>query len=397
MNLVVVDTCRNLPHGKHFFDLLETVYVFVAGSSMHLKFIEVQKEINPSKPPKELKKISYTRWTAQVHACLSFKKLLSEVLVFLNKIISERSDRSPEAVGLLHQIDFKFVFNLCMYSYILSFFEGVSNYLQNVSSNLAEANILITSTIQSFTNSRSDEKFTEIYREVIKLCEENNIVIPTPTTTSAKRSRKIPKKYENYLITEKQDLETDLLTDKDQVKTQIFFSTIDLILSGLNNRFQKCSNVISAVSALHPNHELFLSFDAIYPLAQNYNSDIEALQSELKLLRKTIKQYELEKKFEIVNIMQLLDMLEIYKLVFQEVYKLAVISVTIPVSSAGCERTFSCLRRLKTYIRNKMTDERLSHLAIINIERVLAKTIDLSEVVSEFDAHHNSNRRIVLH
>ena len=94
--------------------------------------------------------------------------------------------------------------------------------------------------------------------------------------------------------------------------------------------------------------------------------------------------------------MELLDMLNIYKLVFSQTFKLAVISVTIPVSSASCERTFSCLRRVKTYLRNRMTNERLTHLALINIEKATAKSINIEEVVDEFDAAHN-NRKILLH
>lgn len=90
------------------------------------------------------------------------------------------------------------------------------------------------------------------------------------------------------------------------------------------------------MSALHPNDNAFLSYDAILPLAQNYNSDLESLKSELKLLPKTIKQYQVDKNIKIEDIMQLIDLLEAYKIVFRETYKLSVISSTIPVSSAGC-------------------------------------------------------------
>lgn len=55
----------------------------------------------------------------------------------------------------------------------------------------------------------------------------------------------------------------------------------------------------------------------------------------------------------------LLDLLEKYKLAFTESHKIVRIVITIPVSSAACERTFSCLRRLKNYMRSRMTNERL--------------------------------------
>jgi|UniRef100_A0A2S2QXH6 hypothetical protein len=74
---------------------------------------------------------------------------------------------------------------------------------------------------------------------------------------------------------------------------------------------------------------------------------------------------------------------------------MAMISITIPVSTAGCERTFSCQRRLKTYMRNKMTDEHLSNLAMMSIKKKLAKSLDLDEVIGKFAVNHN-NRKIIF-
>jgi hypothetical protein len=42
---------------------------------------------------------------------------------------------------------------------------------------------------------------------------------------------------------------------------------------------------------------------------------------------------------------------------------------TIPVNVCEFERSFSSVKRLKTYIRNTIGQERLSSLALINIER----------------------------
>ena len=45
------------------------------------------------------------------------------------------------------------------------------------------------------------------------------------------------------------------------------------------------------------------------------------------------------------------------------------IALTLPVSSAHDERAFSCLKRVKTYLRSTMTEQRLSNLACIAINR----------------------------
>lgn len=72
---------------------------------------------------------------------------------------------------------------------------------------------------------------------------------------------------------------------------------------------------------------------------------------------------------KINRLMNLIDLLEKYKIVFELKpieYRLALISITFPVSSAVCERTSPCLRRLKTYLRiNRMSNERLVNLSLI--------------------------------
>ena len=56
----------------------------------------------------------------------------------------------------------------------------------------------------------------------------------------------------------------------------------------------------------------------------------------------------------------------------------------VPVTSCTAERSFSALRRLKTYIRSTMGQERLSHLAILSIERGYANLIDINRVIDIF-------------
>src|SRR4029434_10371601 len=58
--------------------------------------------------------------------------------------------------------------------------------------------------------------------------------------------------------------------------------------------------------------------------------------------------------------------------------------LTMPVSTASAELSFSTMRRLKTYLRSTTTDERLTGLALMNIHTDLE--IDSEEVLKQFDA-----------
>ena len=78
---------------------------------------------------------------------------------------------------------------------------------------------------------------------------------------------------------------------------------------------------------------------------------------------------------------------------FPETLKLLQLVLTIPVSTAKCERTFSTLKRTKTYLRSTMNETRLSNMAILSIERDISSKLDLELVVDNFA---KENRRICL-
>ena len=59
-------------------------------------------------------------------------------------------------------------------------------------------------------------------------------------------------------------------------------------------------------------------------------------------------------------------------------------SVKLPVSSAHDERAFSCLKRVKTYLRSTMSEHRLSNLACISINREHVSSIAVRDLQKPF-------------
>ena len=68
-----------------------------------------------------------------------------------------------------------------------------------------------------------------------------------------------------------------------------------------------------------------------------------------------------------------------------EFSKVASILAVIPATSCSAERSFSGLRRLKTYLRNTMGQRRLNSLAIICIERAYGNEVIVSNMDKMID------------
>jgi hypothetical protein len=81
-------------------------------------------------------------------------------------------------------------------------------------------------------------------------------------------------------------------------------------------------------------------------------------------------------------------------LIFSESYKLLKIISTIPMTTAEAERSFSTLKRIKTFLRNSMTEDRFT--AMLSIEKRMINNIPNfnEEVINRFA--EKKERRIDL-
>jgi len=68
---------------------------------------------------------------------------------------------------------------------------------------------------------------------------------------------------------------------------------------------------------------------------------------------------------------------------------LLLVAVTLTITGASCESSFSKMKLQKTFPRNSMTSERLGNADRLSVERVRAEKIDLDDFVDEFDSRHD--------
>ena len=79
--------------------------------------------------------------------------------------------------------------------------------------------------------------------------------------------------------------------------------------------------------------------------------------------------------------------------VFSETVTLLKILITTPMTTAEAERCFSTLKRIKTFLRNTMTQERLNALDMLSMEkRLVTDMTDFNQKVIENFAGQKERR-----
>ena len=156
----------------------------------------------------------------------------------------------------------------------------------------------------------------------------------------------------------------------------------------LNDRFSsKTLSLTKSISTVYPESANFLNSEAIDEFCSHIGGDSNALKNEFLVIKPMLE----SKKTK--DVIQLLNELKLLSDVFPQTLKLIAGAMTMPISQVTCERSFSNMKIIKNYLRNSMTDKRLSDLTVMAIERDF--DINYERVIDKF-ANSNRNCRILL-
>ena len=151
------------------------------------------------------------------------------------------------------------------------------------------------------------------------------------------------------------------------------------MLAEMNERFSPQSeSVMLGINACNPSAATFLNINDLKKLSSHYN--MELFEPEVAVAKNYLQAQQLksEKKLTMEKAYTLLDPFPTLKKIFQ-------LALTVPVTSCSCERSFSCLRRVKTWLRSKMTQDRLDHLSVLAIESPTYTAGSDDELVAAFN------------
>nr|CAI5846922.1 unnamed protein product [Callosobruchus analis] len=303
-----------------------------------------------------LSRLCETRWSEKYKSIRKFSQHFSELVKSLETLSVEGNYATRKSAYQLHSAVTKPVFivslqTIAKYSAVI---EPVVNALQAKSIDMISVGKHIKNIKDILRNDREfpDRISNEILQKARAVAMDLNIEISVPRLAHKQTHRSNPPSD----------------NDNEYWRRSLIIPYIDSLISSLNIRFSQENTPAFALSRLHP---LYMTKTSIADLHKNaesfqefYNLDITG---ELNLwhnlwVTKALSDDQL-KDIEVV------DLFKEANIFYPAVRKALIILSTIPCTTATVERSFSTLRRVKTWLRSTMGEERLTGLCLMSVHR----------------------------
>lgn len=382
LNLVVNDAANVSHETTSFFDLVQDLYVFFSAST---KRWDVLKRHVPTLT---LKPLSDTRWSSRIDALKPLRYQIGNVYDALfeiseNLVLYDASTRhKAQALGLkLH--DYKVLCAVITWHDILFKVNVLSKMMQSSSLNIKVCVDYLENLIDFFSKMRSDEGYMNVLVGATELANDLEIQTDFPPVHSMRRrrtSRQFDYEHEDEAVRD----------PKIHFKINFFFKVLDQILSSLSDRFdglQSYSDIFGFLFKIGDISDQDLmknckDMDLKLRDESLNESDIDGsdLYNEIKAFNLHFKE-SLQREPE--DILQFI-LENSLMATFPNLFVALRIMLTLPVSVATGERSFSKLKIIKNYVRSTMLQERLTNLSLISIEHDILDSLNINDTIQEF-------------
>ncbi|KAJ8949879.1 hypothetical protein NQ318_010513 [Aromia moschata] len=250
-----------------------------------------------------------------------------------------------------------FIFCVCLIAKYSALLEPVVYILQGKTLDLVKCTQHIKQIISVITDHRAaaKEHTKELVDEATEIGEALDVELCIPRVVGKQQYRSNPSA-------------TNLT---EYFKRSIFIPHLDSFINSLENRFSDDKKPAFALHVLHPYLMNTLKELKIVTkdIAAFYN--IRDLPIETELWFSLWKNKDLQK--EELKALDLVDVLKETEQLFPHTRQALMICLAQPCTTATIERAFSTLRRVKTWLRSTMIQDRLNGLCMLSVHRKLVQ------------------------
>ncbi|KAL7307649.1 hypothetical protein TKK_0000333 [Trichogramma kaykai] len=322
-----------------------------------------------------------TRWVERHDGVIQFRDCIGKVIETLDHIATWTDmHTAAKAKSLrLSLCNGEVIISIVCLANLLNCTLQLSRYFQKTRIDMKSAQEFLVDTITILSNKRkkSEEYFANLFEEARSTAEELDVELKVPRLAGKQKNR------ENH----------SCKSVEDYYRVTIFIRLLDNIIADLKIRFPEETLQLFDFYILFPgestvdNHEyknalnrLVTKYASIFGESENVLHG--KLCNEMELYELHCKKYKLEN----CDALQILDSCD--EVLFPVITTLFKIFLSLPISSCSAERSFFSLRRIKTWLRSSMTEDRLDGLALMNIHWNIAISVD-----NVIDRFANSGKR----
>lgn len=376
LNLVCVHAASVTPEMITFFGTVQRLFNFFSSSTTRWEFLMKSLKLT-------LKSSSDTRWSSKANAIKSLNLHLFDVKKALESIAYGSTASNPETVSsaksLLFLIDYKFICHLSIWNKIIQCIDRTNTALQRKDISIDHGAKLIDGlrcTLQELRETGFEQNF-----------EESNNLAKSMEVDIWFRNKRM-RKVKRMEINEAPD-EGSSMTHEELFKMQMC-NVFDTLLSQLKWRYEQLRNICNDFSFLKgsslKNNSVSELKKAADELSFKYSMDLNRYELSCEIESLKFEASILVDDLETAIPLDILQGLHDYGLIesYPNINIAIRLFLTLPVSIASCERSFSKLKLIKNYLRSTIGQDRLSNIGIISIEYDIAKDINYDNIIDEF-------------
>ena len=391
LNLCVADTCQ-LPLVRNMMDVVRKISEFFDNSpkrQQHL--ISKIRLLMPAANHFVLVNVCRTRWIERIDGMDRIVELLHPVVATLEDISMNRNAPSDgnwnqnsrnDAQALINAITFSFIITVVIVRHILDLTRPLTVRLQKKAMDLLKAReevLLLKSALRGMQTDLNTRHHA-LYEEAVTLARRVSVQPSMPRIIQ----RQV---YRNN---------APAPTPEDYYRINLTTNFLNHVLMQLDSRFE--DDVFVCYKGFSVIPSILLATDPIWKdnvreFCDHYRQDIPnyaGLPAELLLWERMWKEKKDRREDIPDSIGATLEQID--KDAYVNIYTMLQILITIPISSASCERSISTLRNLKTYLRNTMVQDRLNGLALMHAHREME--LDLEKIIDLFANLHPRRMRM---
>lgn len=220
-------------------------------------------------------------------------------------------------------------------------------------------------------------------------------MIWTSVNQDSPRRRKMPKRFETG------NAPPEFATSEKELYRQMYYEALDLVMNCVKERFDQpgfrvyrhLEDVL--LKSVRGDKTFKEDLDFILDF---YKDDLDktSLSSQLETFTSYARNNLCDPSTVSVSdlVKSVCQMSPTSRCLFSEIVTLLRLVLVMPATNATSERTFSSLRRVKTYLHSTMTQERLNHLLILHIHRDATDALDLCAIGNDFVSARDSRKSI---